>query len=277
MLHKAAQRLGYTFKNEKILSEALRHASSADHRLQSNERLEFLGDAILGYVVCEYLFLTYSDLLEGELTKIKSAVVSRKVCAKISQQIDLASMLNLGKGMSGRPELPSSVTAAVLESIIAAIYLDGGIEPARKFILKQLSPYISQAHESTHQQNYKSVLQHYAQKNLPANPAYVVLDEKGPDHSKAFEVAVVIDGRRFGSAWANSKKEAEQSAALLALTELGLLTQSKEGHDSYHESLQTKSTSRRHGRSAGDAEAKSAEAQRPAADDKAGSTSDDPT
>lgn len=223
MLQKAAERLGYTFKNEKLLQEAFRHASSADHRLQSNERMEFLGDAIMGYVVCEQLFRRYPDLLEGELTKIKSAVVSRKICALISQKIDLVSMLNLGKGMSSRPDLPPSVMAAVLEAVIAAIYLDGGMAPAQRFILEHMDPYITEAAESAHQHNYKSVLQHYAQKSLPGNPSYVVLDEKGPDHSKAFEVAVVIDNRRFSSAWANTKKEAEQKAALLALTELGVL------------------------------------------------------
>ena len=121
MFEKAESVLGYRFRDEKILTEALTHASSADHRKESNERMEFLGDAILGFVVCEYLFKTYPDLLEGELTKIKSAVVSGKICAKISRDIDLVSMLSLGKGMSGRPVLPPSVTAAVLESIIAAL------------------------------------------------------------------------------------------------------------------------------------------------------------
>jgi ribonuclease-3 len=156
------------------------------------------------------------------MTKIKSAVVSRKVCAQISLNIGLVQLLNLGKGMSSRPGLPASVTAAVLESIIAAMYLDGGIEPVREFILKHMVPFIDEAADSAHQQNFKSVLQHYAQKHLPAHPSYVMLDEKGPDHSKCFEVCVEIDGRRFSSAWANSKKEAEQKAALLALTELGV-------------------------------------------------------
>ena len=222
MIEQAAAVLGYRFHNEKLLSEALTHASSADHRLSSNERMEFLGDAILGYVVCEYLFLNYTDLLEGELTKIKSAVVSRKVCAQVSQAMGLVSLLTLGKGMSGRADLPSSIIAAVFEAIIAAIYLDGGIDPVRELILHHMVPYIKEAAGSTHQHNFKSVLQHHAQKHLPSNPSYVVVDEKGPDHSKVFEVCVEIEGRRFSSAWANSKKEAEQRAALLALSELGL-------------------------------------------------------
>lgn len=222
MVERAAAILGYRFRDASLLTEALTHASSAGHRLQSNERMEFLGDAILGYVVCEYLYKQFPELLEGELTKIKSAVVSRRVCAQISRQINLAEMLNLGKGMAGRPGLPSSVAAAVLESIIAAIYLDGGMEPARTFILQHMKPFIDDAAESAHQHNFKSVLQQYAQKHLPSNPYYVLLDEKGPDHAKCFEVCVEIEGRRFSSAWANAKKEAEQKAALLALSELGI-------------------------------------------------------
>lgn len=229
MRQQAANILGYTFQDASLLEEALTHASSAGHRLQSNERLEFLGDAILGQVVCEYLFHTFPELLEGELTKIKSAVVSRRVCAQISEDIDLAGMLNLGKGMAGRPGLPSSVAAAVLESIIAAIYLDGGLAPAKQFILDHMKPYIHDAEASSHQQNFKSVLQQHAQRCMPHNPSYVLLDEKGPDHAKAFEVCVEIDGRRFGSAWANAKKEAEQKAALNALAELGLVEIDEQG------------------------------------------------
>jgi ribonuclease-3 len=223
VIEQAASVLGYRFSRESLLTEALTHASVAGHRLQSNERMEFLGDAILGFVVCEYLFHTFPDLLEGELTKIKSAVVSRRVCAKISHQINLAEMLSLGKGMAGRPSLPNSVAAAVLESIIAAIYLDGGLEPARHFILQHMKPFIDEAAASSHQHNFKSALQQYAQKHLPANPIYVLLDEKGPDHAKCFEVCVEINGQRFSSAWANCKKDAEQKAALAALHELELL------------------------------------------------------
>lgn len=222
MIEQAAEILGYRFKDESLLEEALTHASCADSRLNSNERMEFLGDAILGFVVCEYLYNNFCDLLEGDLTKIKSAVVSRRVCAKISKKIELEKMLSLGKGMSGRPSLPSSVAAAVFESIIAAIYLDGGIRSARAFIIRQMKSHIHEAADSAHQQNFKSVLQQIAQRHLPTNPSYLLVDEKGPDHAKAFEVAVHIDGRGFPSAWANSKKQAEQQAALNALCELGI-------------------------------------------------------
>ena len=213
---------GYRFNDPAILREAMTHSSSADSRLASNERMEFLGDAILGYVVCEYLFRKFPDLMEGDLTKIKSAVVSRRVCAKISRATGLDELLSLGKGMAGRPGLPSSVAAAALESVIAAIYLDGGMEPAKAFILDRLHPYIDEAAGSAHQQNYKSVLQQLAQRHLPVVPAYVLLASKGPDHAKAFEVCIEIGPRRFDPAWAHSKKEAEQQAALNALVELGV-------------------------------------------------------
>ena len=229
MIDEAEAVLGYRFQNEHLLIEALTHASIAGHRLDSNERMEFLGDAILGFVVSEYLFKSYPEDLEGELTKIKSAVVSRKVCAEVSTELRLHSLLNLGKGMSTRPTLPPSVAAAVFESIIAAIYLDSGLGPAREFILRHVVPQIREVAESAHQQNFKSLLQQYAQRHLPSNPSYILLDEKGPDHSKAFEVCVEIEGRRFGSAWDNSKKEAEQQAALLALKELDLVKVDGEG------------------------------------------------
>ncbi len=226
---EAEQVLGYQFREPKLLAEALRHSSSADSRLDSNERQEFLGDAVLGLVVSEYLFQQFPTYQEGELTKIKSAVVSRKVCAKISQQVGLSELLTLGKGMSSRTGVPASVAAGVVESIIAAIYLDGGMEPARAFILKHFGPYIRELSSSSHQQNFKSVLQQYAQRHLPANPLYVLLDEKGPDHSKCFEVCVEINGRRFPSSWAPTKKEAEQGAALQALRELELVKEDEGG------------------------------------------------
>lgn len=230
MVEQAAQILGYEFSDPSLLDRALTHASCTDNRLDSNERMEFLGDAILGYVVCQYLFDNYPEHLEGELTKIKSSVVSRKTCAQVTKEINLHTMLNLGKGMSNRSGLPSSVAAAVLESIVAAIYMDGGMGPATEFILKHFVPMIEKAAASQHQHNFKSVLQQYAQRNLPCNPIYVLLDEKGPDHSKCFEVCAEVNGRRFGSAWAQSKKEAEQKAALNALLELGIGAEDDDGH-----------------------------------------------
>jgi ribonuclease-3 len=217
--------LGYRFQDESLLAAALTHASVANTRLESNERLEFLGDAVLGMVVCEELFRRYEDLLEGELTKIKSVVVSRQACAEIADKLGLSELLFLGKGMRERSELPTSLKAAVFETLIAAVYLDGGLEPARAFILEHAGQLIEATANSENHNNYKSHLQQYAQKHLGATPYYQALDEQGPDHSKCFEVCVNIGDRRFPSAWGNCKKEAEQRAALRALQELELIAE----------------------------------------------------
>ena len=224
--HTCEALLGYCFHDRELLREALTHASIADDRRQSNERLEFLGDSVLGLVVCHRLFEIYPDYLEGDLTKLKSAVVSRNTCAAVANAIGLTELIFVGKGMTGRAgtaQRPSSLAAGVFESIIAAIYLDGGLEPARTFILRHMNAHIQQFAATTHQQNYKSLLQQYAQQNLDGSPMYELLDEKGPDHSKCFEVRVVIGGRAFGSAWGPAKKPAEQRAAQIALEELGVL------------------------------------------------------
>ncbi len=220
-LQAVQEAIGYSFQNPRLLIAALTHASIADSRVNSNERLEFLGDAILGMVVCNELYRRFPEYLEGELTKIKSAVVSRRTCATISRELDLPRYLFIGKGMNSRSQLPHSLAAAVYESLIAAIYIDSNsLEVTRNFILQTATHHIDQAAESEHQRNFKSQLQQFAQKSLSATPIYELLDEKGPDHSKCFEVGVVIKGRRYGSAWGPSKKEAEQKAAYLALREL---------------------------------------------------------
>lgn len=223
VLRRAENIINYTFDDPAILAQALTHASIADQRLDSNERLEFLGDAVLGFVVCEYLFAEYPDLLEGELTKIKSTVVSRQTCAKVAEQMKLHELIAIGKGMQGRPELPQSLSAAVFESISGALYLDGGYETARDFILNSLESTILSAAASGHQQNFKSVLQQHTQSNELPPPTYVLVDEQGPDHSKSFAVAVEIDGDRYPACWARSKKRAEQKAALKALQDIGLI------------------------------------------------------
>jgi ribonuclease-3 len=216
-LESCQQAIDYRFADKRFLSLALTHASVAPSRLESNERLEFLGDSVLGLVVCEELYRSCEDLLEGEMTRVKSAVVSRATCAAVAEEIGACASLSLGKGMGGG-ELPASVAAAVLEALIGAIYLDGGLEPARQFILKHMRPYIDSVLAEEHLQNYKSLLQQAAQRRWGQTPEYLLLDEKGPDHSKCFEVAVSIAGRHFPSAWGKTKKDAEQKAAREAMT-----------------------------------------------------------
>jgi ribonuclease-3 len=222
-LQKVEQITGYQFSNRELLIIALTHASSVDDRLASNERLEFLGDAVLALVICEVLFERFGDYLEGNLTKIKSMLVSRSTCSRLCNEIGLSKHLQVGKGMVSNRALTGSLAAGVFEAIIAAIYLDGGYEAAGKFIIKCFGPLIDQADAEHSQGNFKSVLQQHAQEHLNIAPTYVLLDEKGPDHDKCFELGVILADRQFKSAWGSNKKEAEQKAAFNALVELGII------------------------------------------------------
>jgi len=217
------QAIGYTFKNPHLLNQSLTHASLSDHRVDSNERLEFLGDAVLGLVVCHELYDRFPHYLEGELTKVKSMMVSRRTCSRLAQEIGLHHYLRVGKGMLNHRRIPSSCLAAVFESVVGAIYIDGGIEAVWKFLLRWLEPLLQQADADQHQENYKSLLQQHAQRQMEVTPHYELLDEKGPDHSKCFEICVALGTRRYPSAWGPSKKEAEQLAAFNALRELDLI------------------------------------------------------
>jgi len=219
-LERCQERIGYKFRDVRFLEASLTHASGADHRLSSNERLEFLGDAILGFVVCEQLYQQFSDQLEGELTKLKSIVVSRQTCAKISMALGLREFLVLGKGMTTHPAVPPSVLSDVLESLLAAVYLDGGIEPAREFVLAYFGPEIESAAAGDLGGNYKSLLQQFAQREHGVTPTYHLMDEKGPDHSKCFKISAQIARQRYAPAWGRSKKESEQRAAHNAICEL---------------------------------------------------------
>jgi ribonuclease-3 len=219
-LERCQQRIGYRFHDTQLLDAALTHASGADHRLSSNERLEFLGDAILGVVVCEQLFHQFPNQLEGDLTKLKSIVVSRQTCAKISQALGLREFLVLGKGMTTHPAVPPSVLSDVLESLIAAIYLDGGMGMAQEFVLTYFGPEIEAAAAGDTGGNYKSLLQQFAQREHGVTPTYHLMDEKGPDHSKCFKMSAQIGRDRFAPAWGRSKKESEQRAAHNAICQL---------------------------------------------------------
>ena len=217
LLARTQQVVEHHFTDPALVVTALTHSSIADTRLHSNERLEFLGDAILGMVVCEELYHRFGEWLEGDLTKVKSVVVSRRVCAEIADETGLTGLLILGNGIEAQETIPTSVRAAVLEAVIGALFVDGGLEPARRFILQTVSTHIDKCSASEDQENFKSVLQQYAQRRLSIAPKYETLDEQGPDHCKCFEVCVAIGGERFPSAWGPSKKEAEQEAARRAL------------------------------------------------------------
>ena len=221
--------LGYQFKDPQILDEAFLHSSAASDRLRSNERMEFLGDSVLSLVICNTLFDRFPNYLEGDLTKIKSRLVSRKTCAEIANELQLPSFMKVGKGMERTRAMSGSIAAASLESVIAAIYLDGGMEAVQTFILREFGPMLFEADADQHQENFKSLLQQYCQRQHSATPFYEVLDEKGPDHNKCFKVAAVIEHHRYSGAWGITKKEAEQKAAYEALMEIGIIPQETEG------------------------------------------------
>jgi ribonuclease-3 len=220
ILEDCQKAIGYQFRQPDLLRASLTHTSGADTRLASNERLEFLGDAVLGLVCCEQLYMRFPDYQEGDLTKVKSAVVSRRTCARISRNLHLDDFLFMGKGLHVHGVVPANLMADVFESLVAAVYLDGGLEPAKKFILEHINPEIEQIAEAAHAGNHKSVLQQVAQREYGETPQYELLDEKGPDHSKCFKIAAVIGKYRHAGAWGRNKKEAEQKAAMNALAEI---------------------------------------------------------
>lgn len=230
-LQQIEQTIDYKFSNRNLLSKAFTHSSGSDNRLLSNERLEFLGDSVLAVVICQNLFERFPGYLEGSLTKVKSMLVSRRTCARIAKQLGLLQFLSVGRGMENSRSLSGSLAAGVLEAVIAAIYIDGGFEAAESFILKTFDSLIKQANAEQAGGNFKSLLQQYAQQHFNAIPVYELLDEKGPDHDKCFESAVVIEDRHFQSAWGTNKKEAEQKAAFNALVELGVVEGPLPGHD----------------------------------------------
>ncbi len=220
ILENCQRTIRYRFRQPELLRAALTHTSGANTRAASNERLEFLGDAVLGLICCEQLFHRYPNYHEGDMTKIKSLVVSRRICALISQQLGLDKYLFLGKGMGHAKELPANVLADVFESLVAAIYLDGGLEVARRFVLHWLTPIMERVSAEAHAGNFKSLLQQVAQREFGETPRYLVLDEQGPDHNKCFKVAAQINQRNFIAAWGRNKKEAELKAAMNALAQI---------------------------------------------------------
>jgi ribonuclease-3 len=209
--------LAYDFDDPSLLVQALTHTSGAETPSESNERLEFLGDAVLGYVICELLFKKYPNRDEGELTKIKSAAVSRETCFRIAENLKLQEVIQIGRGVGRNEKIPPSILSNAVEAIIAALYLDGGIKIARRFILQQFSSEILKLADSITLDNYKSVLQAMSQKEFGLIPEYLILDEQGPAHCKCFKISVKIEDQYFPPAWGNSKKTAEQRAAENAL------------------------------------------------------------
>jgi ribonuclease-3 len=219
---KCQELLGYTFKDATLLVQALTHASSSAGTAPDNERMEFLGDSIIGAIICEHLYRAYPDYAEGRLTRMKSAIVSRSSLGRVAKQMGLDDYIIVGPGMAKRRHLPSSLYANVFEAVIAAVYLDGDVETVKKMVLTLLEGEIAEAEGSSRYKNFKSILQHYAQRELQVTPTYKVLREEGPDHVKFFEVVAVIGDKEHRPGWGRSKKEAEQRAAEETLKLLGV-------------------------------------------------------
>jgi len=212
--------IGYHFRDVEFLRNALTHSSVKTENHPSNERMEFLGDSVLGHVIAEYIYHLLPDYDEGEMTKVKSVVVSTQGLAAIGLKMRLDKHLIVGRGISMRGTIPQSLMANTFEAVVSAVYLDRGFESARLFILDQLGPAIDDCLHDRHAKNYKSILQQIAQRDLNSTPTYKVRREEGPDHRKDFEVVAVVGGYQFEPAWGPTKREAEQRAARAAVMAL---------------------------------------------------------
>ncbi len=217
------EKIGYSFRDRRLLENALTHSSYAnEHRtakVPSNERLEFLGDSILGLVVADHLYRTRPDLPEGDLTRIRAALVCESSLVEVARGLDLGSYLKLGKGEDhGGGRARPSIQADAVEAMLAAVYLDGGIGQARKLIHKLILN--QEAARTAAGRDYKTALQELVQRESGQILSYHLMGEKGPDHDKIFAMEVLLNGQTIGAGQGRSKKEAEQAAAKTAVLRL---------------------------------------------------------
>lgn len=220
--------IGYRFKDVELLKRALVHRSFAyetgKEAVDSNERLEFLGDAVLNLVVTEYLYRSFPDKREGELTQTKSLTVCKAVLAKIARRLGLGRYVKLSPGeeqSGGRQR--ASIVADAYEALLGAVYLDGGVKPASRLIEENILDDLESIIADEEHTNYKSFLLEYSQGQGKGHPQYEVCLEEGPEHEKLFTVEVRIEGQRLGEGNGRSKKEAEQRAAKMATERLEIL------------------------------------------------------
>ena len=223
MIKDLEQAVGYRFSNITLLQNALTHSSYANERwhnsLMSNERLEFLGDSVLGMVVAEYLYRNFPDRPEGELTRMRADMVCEQALALVAHRIDLGKHLLLGRGeeqSGGRNR--ASILADAVESVIAAMFLDGGMDAAKAFIDRFVLCDVPV--RKLHNADYKTALQEKVQEKKNQDLAYALVGESGPDHDKRFEVQVTLNGEVVGTGTGSSKKRAEQDAARAAMEQL---------------------------------------------------------
>ena len=215
------EKLGYTFQSPELLENALTHSSCANEsrgKLQSNERLEFLGDSILGMVVADHLYRNHPDLPEGELTRTRSALVCEESLVEVAQALGLGEYLKLGKGEeAGGGRHRPSIQADAVEAVLAAVYLDGGIGAASDLIHRCLLDAEKEEAVEERRRDYKTALQELVQRTPGVSITYELVQESGPDHCRVFEMEVAVGGKVAGRGQGHSKKEAEQAAARAAL------------------------------------------------------------
>lgn len=219
------QKIGYEFKNKSLLRLALTHSSYANEMGDPghcNERLEFLGDSVLSIIVSEYIFTTFKNRPEGELTKLRASLVCEKSLCSFSRQLGVGEYMLLGKGeiINGGRERPS-ILADAFEAILAALYLDAGMETAREYVLRFVVDELSHTEDEVFK-DYKTTLQEVIQRNREEQLAYILVDETGPDHNKSFTIEVHLNSNVIGTGTGKSKKQAEQMAAKQALQLMGI-------------------------------------------------------
>lgn len=214
--------IGYTFKKKELVRNALTHTSYAyEHKIESNEKLEYLGDSILEFVSSDYLYRNYPKLREGEMTKVRASVVCEQSLYKIAKQHNFSDFLFLGKSeIANNGNQRPAILADAVEAVIAAIYLDSGLKSAKKFILDNLTKEIAIAAKHVGMKDYKTVLQEKLQQNGEVNIRYNILEEKGPDHDKTFTAEVTCNGKRLNVGEGKTKKQAEMEAARKALEKM---------------------------------------------------------
>ena len=218
-LVKLEKEIGYEFKNEELLKTALTHTSYAyEKKIESNEKLEFLGDSILEFISSKYIYENYSNLKEGEMTKVRAAVVCEESLHEVAKKHNFSDFLRLGKSERAyKKEVRPAIMADSIEAVIAAIFLNGGIKPVEKFIIKNLKDSIEEATKHIGEKDYKTVLQEILQKKGNVKIEYKIIEEKGPDHDKTFIAEVYCNGKPFSRGTGKSKKNAEMEAARIAL------------------------------------------------------------
>ncbi|MCC2258440.1 ribonuclease III [Intestinimonas aquisgranensis] len=223
-MEKLEEKLGYTFHDRRLLENALTHSSYANENKSkgetSNERLEFLGDSVLGMVVADHLYRTHPDMPEGELTRTRAALVCEDSLVEVAAQLELGQYLKLGRGEdAGGGRKRPSIQADAVEAVIAAVYLDGGIGSARKLITNFILTNNEREQEGA-VRDFKTALQELVQRESGRVLSYRLMGESGPDHAKVFSVEVDLNGRPIGAGEGRSKKEAEQNAAKAAMAKL---------------------------------------------------------